>query len=39
MPKGNFIAVHYVNMDDGIRDLIVRFVFEREREILREMRK
>jgi c-di-GMP-binding flagellar brake protein YcgR len=27
-----------VKMDDHIRDEIVRFVFEREREILREKR-
>jgi c-di-GMP-binding flagellar brake protein YcgR len=26
-------------MDDAIRDEIVRFVFEREREIIREKRK
>jgi hypothetical protein len=36
---GHFVAVHYIHMDDFIRDLIVRFVFEREREILRERRK
>lgn len=35
----HFVAVHYIHMDDSIRDMIVRFVFEREREILRERRK
>ncbi|MFH1081198.1 MAG: PilZ domain-containing protein [Pseudomonadota bacterium] len=34
----HFVAVHYIHMDDSIRDMIVRFVFEREREILRERR-
>jgi c-di-GMP-binding flagellar brake protein YcgR len=32
------IAVHYVNMDVSIRDEIIRYVFEREREIIREKR-
>jgi hypothetical protein len=32
------IAVHYIHMDASIRDEIVRFVFEREREIIREKR-
>jgi hypothetical protein len=36
---GHMIAVHYIHMDDPIRDLIVRFVFEREREIIREKRR
>jgi hypothetical protein len=36
---GHFVAVHYIHMDDFIRDMIVRFVFEREREILREARR
>jgi hypothetical protein len=35
---GHLIALHYVHMDDSIRDMIVRFVFEREREIIRETR-
>jgi hypothetical protein len=35
---GYFIAVSYVHMDDFIRDEIIRFVFEREREIIREKR-
>ena len=30
------IAVRYIHMDDFIRDEIIRFVFEREREIIRE---
>jgi c-di-GMP-binding flagellar brake protein YcgR len=41
MPRddSNFlIAVRYVHMDVSIRDEIVRFVFEREREIIREKR-
>lgn len=37
--KGCFIAVHYVHMEDSIRDEIIRFVFEREREIIREKRR
>ena len=36
---GHFVAVHYIHMDDSIRDMIVRFVFEREREIIRETRR
>ena len=32
------IAVRYVRMDVSIRDEIIRFVFEREREIIREKR-
>jgi c-di-GMP-binding flagellar brake protein YcgR len=36
---GHFVAVHYAYMDDAIRDEIIRFVFEREREILRERRR
>ena len=36
---GYFIAVHHIYMDDFIRDVIVRFVFEREREIIREKRR
>jgi c-di-GMP-binding flagellar brake protein YcgR len=36
---GHFVAVNYVHMDDFIRDMIVRFVFEREREIIRETRR
>jgi c-di-GMP-binding flagellar brake protein YcgR len=34
-----FIAVRYVHMDASIRDEIIRFVFEREREIIREKRR
>ncbi|OIP92446.1 MAG: hypothetical protein AUK26_04755 [Syntrophaceae bacterium CG2_30_58_14] len=33
-----FIAVRYVHMDVSIRDEIIRFVFEREREIIRKKR-
>ncbi len=36
--SGYIAAVSFVKMDDQIRDEIVRFVFEREREILREKR-
>ncbi len=39
MNGGHLIAVHYIHMDDSIRDMIVRFVFEREREIIRETRR
>jgi len=35
---GYFVAVRYVHMDEFIRDEIIRFVFEREREIIREKR-
>ena len=34
-----FTAVRYVRMDSFIRDEIIRFVFEREREIIREKRR
>jgi c-di-GMP-binding flagellar brake protein YcgR len=33
------IAVRYLPMDSSIRDEIIRFVFEREREIIRERRR
>jgi len=33
-----FIAVRYVHMDISVQDEIVRYVFEREREIIREKR-
>jgi hypothetical protein len=33
------VAVKFVLIDDEVRDEIVRFVFEKEREILREKRK
>ena len=36
---GYFTAVRYVHMDTFIRDEIIRFVFEREREIIREKRR
>lgn len=39
MNEGHLIAVHYIHMDDSIRDMIVRFVFERERELIRETRR
>jgi c-di-GMP-binding flagellar brake protein YcgR len=32
------IAVRYIHMDDFVRDEIIHFVFEREREIIREKR-
>ncbi|MEQ8254255.1 MAG: PilZ domain-containing protein, partial [Smithellaceae bacterium] len=32
-------SVHFIAIDDFVRDEIIRFVFEREREILREKRK
>lgn len=40
LPKDNlyFTAIRYVHMDVSIRDEIIRFVFEREREIIREKR-
>ncbi|MCL5807260.1 MAG: PilZ domain-containing protein [Deltaproteobacteria bacterium] len=34
-----FTAVRYVHMDSSVRDEIIRFVFEREREIIREKRR
>ncbi len=37
--SGNVVSAKFINMDDAIRDEIVRFVFEREREIIREKRK
>jgi len=33
------LSVHFINIDDFIRDEITRFVFETEREILRERRR
>ena len=36
---GNFIAVKFLSLDEGIRDEIIKFVFEKEREILRQNRK
>lgn len=35
---GWFTAVRFILLDDMLRDELVRFVFEREREILREKR-
>jgi hypothetical protein len=32
------VAVRYIHMDDLVRNEIIRFVFEREREIIREKR-
>jgi len=37
--SGFVTVLNYVKIDDKIRDEIVRFVFEKEREILREKRK
>jgi hypothetical protein len=36
---GYFTALRFIPMDDSIRDKILRFVFEKEREILRSKRK
>jgi hypothetical protein len=36
---GYFIAVKFLSLDEGIRDEIIKFVFEKEREILRQKRK
>lgn len=36
---GYFTALRFVSMDDSVKDKIVRLVFEKEREILREKRK
>jgi len=40
-PKGDIFstAIKYIRMDDTIRNEIIQFVFEREREILREKRR
>jgi c-di-GMP-binding flagellar brake protein YcgR len=32
-------SIQFIAMDDFIRDEIIRFVFEKEREILREKRR
>ncbi|MEI7638353.1 MAG: PilZ domain-containing protein [Syntrophus sp. (in: bacteria)] len=37
--SGYVTVLSYIKIDDKIRDEIVRFVFEKEREILREKRK
>jgi c-di-GMP-binding flagellar brake protein YcgR len=34
----SILSAEFVMMDDMIRDELIRFVFEREREILREKR-
>ncbi len=34
-----FTAVRFISIDDTLRDEIIRFVFEKERQILREKRK
>jgi hypothetical protein len=36
--NGYYVTAHFSMMDDAIRDYIIRFVFEMEREILRETR-
>jgi hypothetical protein len=36
--NGYYVAVHFSVMDDAVRDHIIRFVFEMEREMLRETR-
>lgn len=38
-PDGFFTALRFVTIDDSVRDKIIRLVFEKEREILREKRK
>ncbi|MBN1381539.1 MAG: PilZ domain-containing protein [Deltaproteobacteria bacterium] len=37
--SGYFISTHFHKMDDTIRDQIVRFTFEKERENLRDRQK
>ena len=37
--EGYSTSICYVNMDNFVRDEIIRFVFEREREIIREKRR
>jgi hypothetical protein len=37
--SGFLIAIHFIHMDESIRDEIIRFVFEREREIIRERKR
>jgi hypothetical protein len=37
-PEGYQTSLSFVQMDDTVRDEIVKFVFQREREILREKR-
>ena len=39
MSDGYFTALRFVTIDDSVRDKIIRLVFEKEREILREKRK
>jgi hypothetical protein len=35
---GYYVTVHFFLMDDAIRNYVIRFVFEMEREIIRETR-
>lgn len=37
-PEGYLTSLSFIQIDDSIRDEIVKFVFEREREVLRERR-
>lgn len=37
--SGYMISIRYVQMDDAVRDEIIHFVFEREREIIRERKR
>jgi hypothetical protein len=37
--EGYLIGVKFLDLDEDIQDLIVRFVFQRQRDILREKRK
>lgn len=36
--EGYFIAISFLSLDEGIRDEIIKFVFEKERELLRQKR-
>lgn len=38
LENGCQVAVRFINMDESIRNEIIRFVFEREREMIREKR-
>jgi len=38
-PDGYLTAIRFISIDDSVRDKIIRLVFEKEREILREKRK
>ena len=38
IPEGYLTSLSFIQIDDSVRDEIIKFVFEREREILREKR-